>query len=77
MTRNEFFNSPSILSILRSTHTLPNFSSRSVVERRGGDEEPGSKGIQSFSKFVVLLYKEKITTGTPVQTANYSHVKVK
>ena len=56
---------------------LPSFSSRSVVERRGGDEEPGSKGIQSFSKFSVLLYTEKITTGTPVQTANYSHVKVK
>ena len=77
MTRNEFFNSPSVLSILRSTHTLSNFSSRSVVERRGGNEEPGSKGIQSFSKFSVLLYKEKIPTGTPVQTANYSHVKVK
>ena len=56
---------------------LPSFSSRSVVERRGGDEEPESKGIQSFSKFSVLLYTEKITTGTPVQTANYSHVKVK
>ena len=56
---------------------LPSFSSRSMVERRGGDEEPGSKGIQIFSKFSVLLYTEKITTGTPVQTANYSHVKVK
>ena len=56
---------------------LPSFSSRSVVERRGGDEEPGSKGIQSFSKFSGLLNTEKITTGTPVQTANYSHVKVK
>ena len=42
-----------------------------MVERRGGDEEPGSKGIQIFSKFSVLLYTEKITTGTPVQTANY------
>ena len=47
------------------------------MERRGGDEEPGSKGIQSFSKFSGLLNTEKITTGTPVQTANYSHVKVK
>ena len=71
MIRNEFFNSLSTLSILRCTHTLSSFSSRSVVERRGGDEEPGSKGIQSFSKFSVLLYTEKITTGTPVQTANY------
>ena len=48
---------------------LPSFSSRSVVERRGGDEEPESKGIQSFSKFSVLLYTEKITTGTPVQNS--------
>ena len=56
---------------------LPSFSSRSVVERRGGDEEPGSKGIQRFSIFSGLLNTEKITTGTPVQTANYSHVKVK
>ena len=48
-----------------------------MVERRGGDEEPESKSIQSFSKFSVLLYIEKITTGIPVQTANYSHVKVK
>ena len=47
---------------------LPSFSSRSVVERRGGDEEPGSKCIQIFSKFSVLLYTEKITTGIPVQT---------
>ena len=59
-----------------SSHTFPSFSSRSVVERRGGDEEPGSKGIQNFSKFSLLLYTEKIT-GIPVQTANYSHVKVK
>ena len=77
MIRNEFFFSPSILSILMSSHTLPSFSSRSVVERRGGDEKPGSKGIQSFSKFSGLLNTEKITTGIPVQTANYSHVKVK
>ena len=77
MIRNEFFFSPSILSILRSSHTLPSFSSRSVVERRGGDEEPASKGIQSLSKFSGLLNTEKITTGIPVQTANYSHVKVK
>ena len=77
MIGNEFFYSPSTLSILRFTHTLLSFSSRSVVERREGDEEPGSKGIQIFSKFTVLLYIEKITTGTPVQTANYSHVKVK
>ena len=77
MIRNEFFYSPSSLSILRPLHTLPSFSSRSMVERRGGDEEPGSKGIQIFSKFSGLLYTEKITTGTPVQTANYSHVKVK
>ena len=56
---------------------LPSFSSRSMVGRRGGDEEPRSKGIQIFSKFSVLLHIEKITTGTPVQTANYSHVKVK
>ena len=48
-----------------------------MTERRGGGEEPGSKGIQRFSKFSVLLYTEKITTGIPVQTANYSHVKVK
>ena len=75
--RNEFFNSPSTLSVLRSSHTLPSFSSRSVVERGGGDEEPGSKGIQNFSKFSLLLYTEKITTVIPVQTANYSHVKVK
>ena len=77
MIRNEFFYSPSTLSILRFTHTLPSFSSRSMVERRGGDEEPGSKGIQRFSIFSGLLNTEKITTGTPVQTANYSHVKVK
>ena len=70
MTRYEFFYSPSTLSILRSTHILPRFSSKSVVGRRGGGEEPGSKGIQSFSKFSVLLYTEKITTGVPVQTAN-------
>ena len=69
MIRNEFFYSPSTLSILRFTHMLPSFSSRSVVERRGGDEEPESKGIQSFSKFSVLLYTEKITTGTPVQNS--------
>ena len=77
MIGNEFLYSPSTLSILRFTHTLLSFSSRSMVERRGGDEEPESKGIQSFSKFSVLLYIEKITTGIPVQTANYSHVKVK
>ena len=77
MIGNEFFYSPSTLSILRFTHTLLSFSSRSMVERRGGDEEPESKGIQSFSKFSVLLYIEKITTGIPVQTANYSRVKVK
>ena len=77
MIRNEFFYSPSTLGILRFTHACPSFSSSSMVERSGRDEEPGSKGIQSFSKFSVLLYKEKITTGTPVQTANYSHVKVK
>ena len=77
MIRYEFFYSPSILSILMSSHTFPSFSSRSVVERRGGDEEPESKGIQRFSKFSLLLYTEKITTGIPVQTANYSHVKVK
>ena len=47
------------------------------MEREWGDEEPESKGIQSFSKFSVLLYTEKITTDTPVQTANYGHVKVK
>ena len=76
MIRYEFFYSPSILSILISSHTFPSFSSRSVVERRGGDEEPGSKGIQRFSKFSLLLYTEKITTVIPVQTANYSHVKV-
>ena len=52
---------------------LPSFSSRSVVERRGGDEEPGSKGIQRFSKFSLLLYTEKKTTVIPVQTANYSN----
>ena len=77
MIRNEFIYSPSILSILISSHTFPSFSSRSVVERRGGGEEPGSKGIQKFSKFSLLLYTEKITTVIPVQTANYSHVKVK
>ena len=77
MIRNEFFFSPFFLSISRSSHTLPSFSTRSVVERRGGDEEPGSKGIQSFSKFSGLLNTEKIKTGIPVQTANYSHVKVK
>ena len=73
MIRYEFFYSPSILSILMSSHTFPSFSSRSVVERGGGDEEPGSKGIQRFSKFSVLLYTEKITTVIPVQTANYSN----
>ena len=73
MIRYEFFYSPSILSILISSHTFPSFSSRSVVERGGGDEEPGSKGIQRFSKFSVLLYTEKITTVIPVQTANYSN----
>ena len=77
MIGNEFFYSPSTLSILRFTYTLLSFSSRSVVERRGGDDEPGSKGIQSFSKFSVLLYTEKITIVIPVQKANYSHVKVK
>ena len=77
MIRYEFFYSPSVLSILISSHTFPSFSSRSVVETRGGDEEPGSKGIQSFSKFSGLLNTEKITTVIPVQTANYSHVKVK
>ena len=78
MTRNEFFYSPSILSLLMSTHTFPSFSSRSVVERRGGggDEEPESKGIQRFSKFSFLLYTGKITTGIPVLTAN-CHVNVK
>ena len=60
MIRNEFIYSPSILSILISSHTFPSFSSRSVVERRGGGEEPGSKGIQNFSKFSLLLYTEKI-----------------
>ena len=60
-----------------SSHTFPSFSSRSVVERRGGGEEPGRKGMQSFSKFSLLLYTEKITTGIPVQTANYNSVKVK
>ena len=73
MIRYEFFYSPSTLSILMSSHTFPSFSSRSVVERRGGGEEPVSKGIQSFSKFSVLLYTEKITTVIPVQTANYSN----
>ena len=77
MIRYEFFYSPSILSILISSHTFPSFSSRSVVERRGGGEEPGSKCIQSFSKFSLLLYTEKITTAIPVETENYSHVKVK
>ena len=77
MIRNEFFYSPFNLSFLRFSHTFASFSSRLVVERSGGDEEPGSKGIQSFSKFSGLLYTEKITTGIPVQTANYSHVKVK
>ena len=77
MTRYEFFYSPSILSILISSHTFPSFSSRSVVERRGGGEEPGSKGIQSFSKLGVSHYTEKITTGIPVPTTNYCHVKVK
>ena len=71
MTRYEFFYSPSTLSILRSSHILPSFSSKSVVGRRRGGEEPGSKGIQSFSKFSLLLYTEKITTGIPVQTENY------
>ena len=73
MIRYEFCYSPSILSILMSSHTFPIFSSRSVVERRGGDEEPGSKGIQNFSKFSLLLYTEKITTVIPVQTENYSN----
>ena len=59
-----------------SSHTFPIFSSRSVVKRRGGGEEPGSKGIQSFSIFSALLYTEKIATALPVLTANYSHVKV-
>ena len=77
MIRYEFFYSPSILSILISSHTFPSFSSRSVVERRGGGEEPGRKGMQSFSKFSLLLYTEKIKTGIPVQTANYNSVKVK
>ena len=77
MIRYEFFYSPSTLSILMSSHTFPSFSSRSVVERSGGGEEPGSKGIQRFSKFSLLLYTEMITTVIPVQTANYSHVKVK
>ena len=58
MIRYEFFYSPSILSILMSSHTFPIFSSRSVVERRGGGEEPGRKGIQSFSIFSLLLYKK-------------------
>ena len=71
MIRYEFFYSPSILSILMSSHTFP--SSRSVVERGGGNEEPGSKCIQRFSKFSLLLYTEKITTVIPVQTANYSN----
>ena len=60
-----------------SSHTFPIFSSRSVVERGGGGEEPGSKCIQKFSKVSLLLYTEMITTVIPVQTANYSHVKVK
>ena len=77
MIRYEFFYSPFTLSISISSHTFPSFSSRSVVERRGGGEEPGSKGIQSFSKFSLLLYTEMITTGIPVPSANYSHVKVK
>ena len=59
-----------------SSHTFASFSSRSVVERGGGGEEPGIKGKQRFSKFSLLLYTEKITTVIPVQTANYSHVKV-
>ena len=74
MTRYELFYSPSILSFSISWHTCPSFSSRSVVERGGGDEEPGSKGIQRFSIFSALLYTEKIATALPVLTANYSHV---
>ena len=77
MTRYDFLYLPSILSLLMSTHTFLRFSLRSVVERRGGDEEPGSKGKQSFSKYSVLLYPEKIKIGIPMQTAYYSHVKVK
>ena len=77
MIRYEFFYSPFTLSLSIFSHTFPSFSSRSVVERGGGDEEPGNKGTQSFSKFSLLLYTEMITTVIPVQTANYSHVKVK
>ena len=77
MIRYEFFYSPFTLSLSIFSHTFPSFSSRSVVERVGEDEEPGNKGIQSFSKFSLLLYTEMITTFIPVQTANYSHVKVK
>ena len=69
MTRYEFSYSPSILSLLISSHTSFSFSSTSVVWKRGGGEEPGSKGIQSFSKFSVSLYTKKITTGSPVPTA--------
>ena len=48
-----------------------------MVERREEDVEPGSEGIhESFSKFSVLFYTEKITV-VPKPTANYSHVKVK
>ena len=47
-----------------------------MVESGGGDEEPGSKGVQRFSIFSALLYTEKIATALPVLTANYSHVKV-
>ena len=70
MTRYEFFYSPSVLSILISSYTFPSFSSKSVVERGGG--EGGGANVYSL-----LLYTEKITTVIPVQTANYSHVKVK
>ena len=76
-TRYDFSYLPSILSILISSHTSASFSSKSVVERGGGGEEPGSKGIQSFSKFSLLLYTEMITTVIPVPRVNYGHVKVK
>ena len=77
MIRYEFFYSPFTLSLSIFSHTFPSFSSRSVVGRVGEDEEPGNKGIQSFSKFSLLLYTEMITTVIAVQTANYTHIKVK
>ena len=70
MTRYEFFYSPFILSLLMSTYTFLRLSLSSMAERREGSKEPRSKGIQSFSKFSVQLYTEKITTGIPVQTEN-------